>query len=189
MSLGIFSFDLNAWLDSLERYLDSTNEATLAEELPPIESTFDFDAPSSELFDEAAIKQALESAVTPILVPTDSLTQKPPETVKETIKPAPMTPSVLAVQPVVTPRPSLSPEARIEFERMMRTLQTQVVANYRDVDIADQDFGRRYVEDFPRRKPTGEDEAAEVRRNDMRRDDERAERLRSELIRAADRRR
>jgi hypothetical protein len=174
MSLGIFSFDLAAIINSLSNFIDVADDAplTVANDatLEKIEEVLEDLKTSDSKTEDILMAAALANTVTPIIANESAK--------KEAVKIAPKT--FVPVRAV-----TLDDETRREIERLIKSLQTSVVHNYRDADIIKETVSLKNVTDFPKREtPQRRDEKSDKIREERRREDLKLESLRDDLKRA-----
>lgn len=175
MSLGIFSFDLAAIINSLSNFIEVADDApvTVANDatLEKIEDVLEDLKTSDSKTEDILMAAALANTVTPIIANENT-------TKKEAVKIAPKT--SVPVRAV-----TLDDETRREIERLIKSLQTSVIHNYRDADIINETVSLNTVTNFPKREtPQRTDENADKIREEKRREDLRLENLRDDLKRA-----
>ena len=170
MSLGIFSFDLAAIIDSLS-YLMATGEpenAPVETSLDKTEDVLQNAAGVDSVIDDVLMAAALNSAVTSV-ISTKAEAVKSPAEIKHAPKPATV---------------ALDEETRKEIERLIKSLQTSVIHNYKSSDMIDETVSFNTITNFAqknRREDGGERESVEQQKK---RDEHRLEILRDELKRA-----
>src|SRR5215211_2603702 len=122
MSLGIFSFDLAAIINSLSNFIDISDAENLpaADEisLAKTEDVLQNASLSDSVIDDA-LMAALTSAVTSVISTSAEAAKSDIE------KPASSKPSSRT-----TPAP-LDEETRKEIERLIKSLQTSIIHNYK----------------------------------------------------------
>lgn len=172
MSLGIFSFDLAAIINSLSNFVELAETAPVVNEatLEKIEDVLqDVKAEDSKL-DDILMAAALANTVTAVMANEN--------TKKEPLKPVAPAPKTTAPVRSVT----LDEETRREIERLIKSLQTSVIHNYRDADIIDEAVSFNSVEDFPKREMPRESENREEKLSeDRKRENQKLEKLREDL--------
>ena len=142
MSLGIFSFDLMALINSLSNFIETSEtenipvnlETTLANTEDILQNST---AAGDIKIDDILMAAALDSAITSVIS-------------AENIKKENPAPSVSASKPVV-PKSTLDEETRKEIERLIKSLQTSVIHNYQSSDIIDETVSLNNIRNFPRR--------------------------------------
>jgi hypothetical protein len=175
MSLGIFSFDLQALIDSLSNYFSSTepftdppviNESSLDITAEILQNTTKSDAKS----DEISMANALNNAVTSIILLTEPMKKTTAEPVIPPPKPTPVT---------------LDDETRKEIEQLIRSLQTSVIYNYQSTDIIDETVSLNNVANFPHREiPKDAEKSAEKLQEEKKRIENKLQLLRDDLKKA-----
>ena len=173
MSLGIFSFDLAALINSLSNFIDiSEPETTPANLETTLDRTEDVLQNSSAVadskIDDILMAAALDSAITSVI------------SAGNTKNPAPLssTPKLPVQVPVVT----LDEETRKEIERLIKSLQTSVIHNYQSTDIISETVSLNNVQNFPRRNFREDSEnKKEGVEQERKREEHKLELLREEL--------
>lgn len=179
MSLGIFSFDLAALINSLSNFLETPET-----QAPPInqsETTLDSvaevlqnsTAAIDSKIDDVLMAAALSSTITSVITAAEtSKKETPPPTNSPTV-------------PVPAPKVGLDEETRKEIERLIKLLQTSVTHNYRSSDIIDEAVSLNRVTNFPRREQRENSERRnESIEQDRKREAQKLELLRDELKKA-----
>ena len=175
MSLGIFSFDLAALINSLSNFIEITEAETppLIPEttLEKVEDVLQNSTASAEsALDDVLMAAALNSTITSVMttaepVKKESAPEKPP------------------AEPVRVS--TLDEETRREIERLIKSLQTSVTHNYRSSDIIDESVSLDRVANFPQRKLRENSEKKnENDEQDRKSEARKLEMLRDELKRA-----
>ncbi len=142
MSLGIFSFDLAALINSLSNFLEAAETQN-----PPLvpETTLDnvedvlqnSNASVDSAIDDILMAAALNSTITSVITTAEPVKKEnPPE----------KTPPVAVRVPTV----EIDEETRREIERLIKSLQTTVTHNYRSSDIIDEAVSLDRVANFPK---------------------------------------
>lgn len=173
MSLGIFSIDLAAIIRSLSEFVTLADQTgappDIASAIDEVENLLQTASESDKKIDDVLIAAALEQTITSVLATADDKTKKPSTVVSPPPKPT---------------QNQLDEETRLEIERLIRSLQTSVVHNYRSSDIIDESVSLERVQRFPRRRENEDSEGGDRRRTDDRRRDEiRMQALRDEFKR------
>jgi len=175
MSLGIFSFDLEALISSLSCYFETAepeplpagDETSLEKTEDVLEGVFAAEAK----INDSLMAAAINSTVTSVMAT---------ETVKN---PAPSSPTTKT--PVRVPSPTLDERKKKELEDLIRSLQTSIVHNYRSTDIIDEMVSLNNVANFPKREiPKDLENSSDKLREQRKLEDRKLENLRDELRRA-----
>jgi len=174
MSLGIFSFDLAALINSLSDFIEISEPEILGAENPEsLEKTAEVlqnSAVSQAILDDVLMAAALNSTITSIITTERAK--------KETAAP-PAKPLVRAASG------TLDEETRREIEQLIKSLQTSVIYNYRSSDIIDETVSLNRVTNFPNREiPEDTETNIEKLREERERELRKLETLREELKRA-----
>ncbi|HEY8561497.1 MAG TPA: hypothetical protein VIL74_14065 [Pyrinomonadaceae bacterium] len=177
MSLGIFSIDLAALINSLSDLIEvaDPDPAQFETSLEKAEDVLQSVTATETIIDDVLMAAALSSAVTSVIAAAETAVKNEPDGQSAA-------PPKTAAQKKSAP---LDEETRREIERLIKSLQTSVVHNYKSSDIIDETVSLNTIANFPKRK-TGEepgerrDAAAERKKSDERR----LEMLRAELRRA-----
>jgi len=178
MSLGIFSFDLAAIINSLSNFIDTgepeialaNSESSLAQTADVLQNA----AAAESIIDDVLMAAALNSAVTAV-ISTTKISPKENSQEKNTS----------SKSPVRTPSVTLDAETRTEIERLIKSLQISVVHNYKSTDIIDETVSLNTVANFPHRKLREEPrERNEAVVQQKKREDFKLELLREELKKA-----
>jgi hypothetical protein len=169
MSLGIFSFDLAAMIDSLSNFLDLAATS-------PDESRSSLDK-TEEVLQNASV-EAIDGALMAAINSANA------SVVSEILKKENLTEKTIS-NPAVRSLPvTLDEETRREIERLIKSLQTTVMHGYQSTDIIEETVACSNVVNFPRRKtsedPENTEEFVERRKTETRK----LEVLREELKRA-----
>jgi hypothetical protein len=177
MSLGIFSFDLAALIDSLSCYIDFTEPEVFPAEneisLENAEEILQNTTAGDPKIDEFLMETALSSTVTSVIST---------QTVKKE-NPAPLSSTTKPLAPVTSP--TLDDKKRKQLEELIKSLQTSIVHNYRSSDIIDETVSLNNVTNFPKREiPKDTENKPEKLREERKREDRKLENLRDELKRA-----
>lgn len=176
MSLGIFYFDLEAFINSFSQLIENAETEPVVGDptLEKIEETLQNLAESDSKFDDVLMATALKNTVTSVL--------KSETTKKESPKPAlPAPTSVLPPLRLAAP----GEEKRQEIERLLKSLQTSVIHNYRDADIAAEEVSLKTVTNFPKGQILREkDDKSDKTLDERKREELKLEKLREELKRA-----
>lgn len=171
MSLGIFSFDLAALINSLSNFIETSEQETIPANL---ETTFDkmegilqnSIATADSKIDDILMAAALDSTITSII------------SAENTKNPAPLSSTSKPLVPAVT----LDEETRKEIERLIKSLQTSVVHNYQSTDIIDETVSLNNARNFPRRNFREDSEnKKEGARQERKSEEHKLELLRDEL--------
>jgi hypothetical protein len=178
MSLGIFSFDLAAIIDSLSNFIEtgepetapSNNEISLDKTAAVLQNA----SAADSVIDDVLMAAALNSAVTSVISSTEIVkkesTGEKNMTAKPTVRPAPGT---------------LDEATRKEIERLIKSLQISVIHNYKSTDIIDESVSLNTVLNFPKRKlPDEPDNNSENVEQQKKREESKLLRLREELKKA-----
>jgi low affinity Fe/Cu permease len=172
MSLGIFSFDLAALINSLSNFINISQPETVSADL---ETTLD--KTEDVLQNSTATTTAADSKIEDILMAAalDSTITSVIST-ENTKNPAPLTSTSKPLVPTVT----LDEETKKEIERLIKSLQTSVVHNYQSTDIIDETVSLNNTRNFPRRnfREDSENKGAERERKS---EEHKLELLREEL--------
>lgn len=143
MSLGIFSFDLAALINSLSNFIDISepetapvNPETTLDKTEDVLQNSTASAADSKI-DDILMAAALNSTITTVI------------SVENTKNPAPL--SSTSKPPVPVPAVTLDEETRKEIERLIKSLQTSVIHNYQSTDIIDETVSLNNTRNFPRR--------------------------------------
>jgi hypothetical protein len=176
MSLGIFSFDLAAIIDSLSNFIEFDEpESTTASGEVSLDKTEDVlqnANAAAAIIDDVLVAAALNSAVTAVITSA--------ETAKKEIPTVKITPP-----PVRTPAVKLDEETRREIERLIKSLQTSVIHNYQSTDIIDEAVSLNNVANFPERKLREDsDDRREAVEQQKKREEHKLDLLREELKKA-----
>jgi|GEM_PF-6957399 len=177
MSLGIFSFDLAAIINSLSNFIDISDAENLpaADEisLTKTEDVLQNASLSDSVIDDVLMAAALTSAVTSVISTSAEAAKSDIE------KPASSKPASRT-----TPTP-LDEETRKEIERLIKSLQTSIIHNYKSSDLIAETVSLNTVTNFAKRKPFKEsDDNREALQHRKKRDEQRFEMLREELKKA-----
>jgi hypothetical protein len=180
MSLGIFSFDLAALINSLSNFIEAPatqnppviEETTLEQVAEVLQNTTDsIDAK----LDDVLMAAALSSTITSVIAAAETSKKESPSE-----KPA--------AQTVQVPTSTLDEETRREIERLIKLLQTSVTHNYRSSDIIDEAVSLNRVANFPRREPQQQRENREKKNENVeqerKRETQKLEMLRDQLKKA-----
>jgi hypothetical protein len=175
MSLGIFSFDLAAIIDSLSNFIEFDEpESTTASGEVSLDKTEDVlqnANVAAAIIDDVLVAAALNSAVTAVITSA--------ETAKKEI------PTVKITPPVRTPAVKLDEETRREIERLIKSLQTSVIHNYQSTDIIEEAVSLNNVANFPERKLREDsDDRREAVEQQKKREEHKLDLLREELKKA-----
>ncbi len=173
MSLGIFSIDLAAIIRSLSDFVNiadqSGSPANIASAIDQVENILQDASDSDVKMDDIAIAAALEQTITSVLAAPKEDPKKPTAVVPQPVKPV---------------QSGLDEETRLEIERLIKSLQTSVVHNYRSSDMIDETVSLERVQHFPRRHENeNSDDDDRKRTDERRRDDIRLQNLRDEFRR------
>jgi len=176
MSLGIFSFDLAAIIDSLSNFIefDEPESTTASGEvsLDKTECVLQNANIAAAIIDDVLVAAALNSAVTAVITSA--------ETAKKEIPTVKITPP-----PVRTPAVKLDEETRREIERLIKSLQTSVIHNYQSTDIIEEAVSLNNVANFPERKLREDsDDRREAVEQQKKREEHKLDLLREELKKA-----
>lgn len=175
MSLGIFSFDLAAIINSLSNFIDisetAVDEPSNAD--TSLEKTSDIlqnQAISESGIDDKMMAAALDNAVTAVIAQNEPMK-------KETIET-----KIAAPPPIRLPSITLGEETKKEIEQLIRSLQTSVVHSYQSTDIIDETVSHNNAANFSKRKiakdtENNRDNVQEVRK----REESKFQRLRDQL--------
>lgn len=176
MSLGIFSFDLEALMNSMSWYFEITepeespveNEVSLENAEEILEKMMVSDSKSVDVLMETALNNTVTSVIS-------AQTAKEAAPTSSTSKPAP---------PQVTV-PKINEKARKELEDLLRSLQTSIIHNYRSSDIIDETVSLNNVANFPKREiPKDLDNNTEKIRDERKQQERKLELLRDDLKKA-----
>jgi hypothetical protein len=175
MSLGIFSFDLAALLKSVLNFNESSEPepafSKLGTTLEKIEDVLPSATRSDPIIDDVLTAAAINKMVTSVISADNAGKEKP----------APL--SSAAKPPAGTDSKARAEVTRQEIERLIKSLQTSVVHNYRSSDIIDQNVSLNDVMNFPRRDWREDDD--EKRETEQRKNEaHKSELLRAELKKA-----
>lgn len=175
MSVGIFSFDLAALINSLSNFLEvsETQNPVLIPEttLEKVENVLQNSTASAEsALDDVLMAAALSSTITSVITTVEPIKKENPT---EKTPPAPVRVS------------TLDDETRLEIERLIKSLQTSVTHNYRSSDIVDEAVSLNRVANFPKREQRENSEKRnENVEHDRKREAQKLELLRDELKKA-----
>lgn len=171
MSLGIFSFDLAALINSLSDFIEITEQdnipANLETTLDKMEDVLQNSTVTDSKIDDILMAAALESTITSVI--TENAKKENPAPLTSTSKP-----------PVRVPTVTLDEETRKEIERLIKSLQTSVIHNYRSSDIIDETVSLNNARNFPRRNFREDSENKGVEQ-ERKREERKLEMLREEL--------
>lgn len=144
MSLGIFSFDLAALINSLSNFIDiseqesaSSNLETTLDKTEEVLQNSTAAAATDSKIDDIMMAAALNSTITSVISAENTKKENP----------APLSSTSKTIVPAVT----LDEETRKEIERLIKSLQTSVVHNYQSTDIIDETVSLNNARNFPRR--------------------------------------
>jgi len=142
MSLGIFSFDLAALINSLSDFIEiSEQETAPANPETTLDKTEDVlqnsTAAADSKINDILMAAALESTITTVI------------SAENTKNPAPLSSTTKPI--VLVPTVTLDEETRKEIERLIKSLQTSVIHNYQSTDIIDETVSLNNARNFPRR--------------------------------------
>jgi low affinity Fe/Cu permease len=172
MSLGIFSFDLAALINSLSNFIDISQPETIPADLETtLDKTEDVLQNSTATaahskIDDILMAAALESTITSVI------------STESTKNPAPLSSTSKPLVPTVT----LDEETKKEIERLIKSLQTSVVHNYQSTDIIDETISLNNARNFPRRNFREDSESKkEGVRQERKSEEHKLEMLREEL--------
>jgi len=168
MSLGIFSFDLAALINSLSNFIEISEQenipSNLETTLDKMEDVLQNSTVTDSKIDDILMAAALESTITSVIS-------------NETAKnPAPLTSTSKPLVPIST----LDEETKKEIERLIKSLQTSVIHNYQSTDIIDETVTRNNTRNFPRRKFQEDSENRGIEQ-ERKREERKLELLREEL--------
>jgi len=169
MSLGIFSFDLAALINSLSDFIGTSQPENIPANLETtLDKTEDVlqnsNATADTKIDDILMAAALESTITSVIS-------------SENIKnPAPPTSTSKPPVPIST----LDEETKKEIERLIKSLQTSVIHNYQSSDIIDETVSLNNTRNFPRRNFREDSENKGVER-ERKNEEHKLELLREEL--------
>jgi hypothetical protein len=179
MSLGIFSFDLAAIINSLSNFID--NPEQFADE--PINSNPSLDVTADILqnttaaesvIDDILMATALNNVVTSVILQTENIKKESANTKNSMPKPAIRIPSI-----------TLDDETKREIEQLIRTLQTSVIHNYQSSDIIDETVSLNNVANFPKKEiPTEPENNTDKIQEEKKRAENKLQLLRDELKKA-----
>lgn len=172
MSLGIFSFDLAALINSLSNFIETSEQENIPANL---ETTLDkmedvlqnSTATTDSKIDDILMAAALEGTITSVI--TENAKKENPAPLTSTSKP-----------PVRVPTVALDEETRKEIERLIKSLQTSVIHNYRSSDIIDETVSLNNARNFPHRNFREDSENKGVEQ-ERKREERKLELLRDEL--------
>jgi len=171
MSLGIFSFDLTALINSLSNFIETSEQenipANLETTLDKMEDVLQNSTATDSKIDDILMAAALESTITSVI--TENAKKENPAPLTSTSKP-----------PVRVPTVALDEETRKEIERLIKSLQTSVIHNYRSSDIIDETVSLNNARNFPRRNFREDSENKGVEQ-ERKREERKLELLRDEL--------
>ncbi len=144
MSLGIFSYDLAALINSLSNFIETTEQenipANLETTLDKMEDVLQNSTLATDSkIDDILMAAALESTITSVIV-TENTKKENPAPLTSTSKP-----------PVRVPTVTLDEETKKEIERLIKSLQTSVIHNYQSTDIIGETVSLDNARNFPRR--------------------------------------
>ena len=176
MSLGIFSFDLAALINSLSNFIEAPEtQNPPAAQVTTLDQVAEVLQNSSELIDskidDVLMAAAINSTITAVITTAgEAKKENPPETMPT----------------VPVPRNTLDEETRREIERLIKLLQTSVTHNYRSSDIIDEAVSLQRVANFPRRElqRDNREKKNENIEQDRKREAQKLEILREELKKA-----
>lgn len=174
MSLGIFSFDLAALINSLSDFIEISEQentpANLETTLDKVEDVLQNSTASADSkIDDILMAAALESTITSVISTENAKKENP----------APLTSTSKPIAPIST----LDEETRKEIERLIKSLQTSVIYNYQSTDIIDENVSLNNTRNFPRRNFREDSENKDVEQ-ERKRESFRLEMLREELKRS-----
>ena len=174
MSLGIFSFDLAAIINSLSNFIatdDASAAAAVEMSLYKTEDVLQMAAASDTLIDDVLMAAALTNAVTSVI--------------SEAAKRESSTESPAVQKTPARAAAALDEETRKEIERLIKSLQTSVIHNYKTTDMIDESVSLTTVSNFARRnlREDSDDRKESIERQ-KKNDEQRLETLREELKRA-----
>lgn len=169
MSLGIFSFDLAALINSLSNFIETSEPENIPANLEPtLDKTEDVlqnsTATADAKIDDILMAAALESAITSVI------------SIENTKNPAPLTSTSKPPVPIST----LDEETKKEIERLIKSLQTSVIYNYQSSDIIDENVSLNNTRNFPRRNFREDSDNRGVEQN-RKSEEQKLELLREEL--------
>ena len=169
MSLGIFSFDLAALINSLSDFIEISEQETIPANLETtLDKTEDFlqnsTAPADSKIDDILMAAALDSTINSVISAENT---KNPAPLSSTSKP-------------LVPTFALDEETRKEIERLIKSLQTSVIHNYRSTDMIDETVSLNNTRNFPRRNFREDSENKGVEQ-EQKREEHKLELLRKEL--------
>ena len=174
MSLGIFSFDLAAIINSLSNFIatdDASAAAAVEMSLYKTEDVLQMAAASDTLIDDVLMAAALTNAVTSVI--------------SEAAKRESSTESPAVQKTPARAAGALDEETRKEIERLIKSLQTSVIHNYKTTDMIDESVSLTTVSNFARRNLREDtDDRKESTERQKKSDEQRLETLREELKRA-----
>src|SRR5215213_9529355 len=178
MSLGIFSFDLAAIINSLSNFIEvgETDNAPASREisLDKTEDVLQNVTVAESIIDNVLMAAALSSAVTPKISAAETVKTESSNKTTTTTKPA-----------VRAPSGTLDEETRKEIERLIKSLQISIIHNYKSTDIIDETVSLNTVANFPKRKLRDEsDDKKEAVRQQKKSEERKLELLREELKKA-----
>jgi hypothetical protein len=170
MSLGIFSFDLAAIINSLSNLVEIGEQET-EPAIYEISLAKTEDVLQNATVAGSGIDDVLMSAVTSV-ISTAEIAGKDSADEKN----APSKP-VARTSPV-----TLDEETRKEIERLIKSLQTSVIHNYKSTDIIDETVSLNNVANFPKGKLREDsDENSETAEQQKKMEEYKLELLRDEL--------
>ncbi len=175
MSLGIFSYDLAALINSLSNFIETTEQenipAILETTLDKVEDVLQNSTLAADSkIDDILMAAALESTITAVISTENAKKENP----------APLTST--SKLPVRVPTVALDEETRKEIERLIKSLQTSVIHNYQSTDIIDETVSLNNARNFPRRNFREDSEnKKEGVEQDRKTEDRKLELLREEL--------
>lgn len=179
MSLGIFSYDLMALINSLSDFIEASEEidvdpADIDASLDKMTEVLQNTTGANSIIADALMATALENVVTTIISSTENVKN-------ETVTPKPPTPLPIVRVPSVT----LDAATKKELEQMIKSLQTSVIHNYKSTDIIDESVSLKNVANFPRRNIREDSEKKpDTIQDEKKRDEKKLLLLREELKRA-----
>jgi hypothetical protein len=148
MSLGIFSFDLQALINSLTNMIN-----TIQTDVAPANENTSLDRTTEVLqnttvtdgkIDEAQMATALENVITTVMLSAENAKKEPVDT-KTTVSNS----TVVAPKPLIKPMPvTLDDKTKTEIEELIKSLQTSVIHNYQSTDIIDESVSLNNIVNF-----------------------------------------
>jgi hypothetical protein len=148
MSLGIFSFDLQALINSLTNMINTIEtDVAPANEDTSLDRTAEVlqnTTVSDSKIDEAQMATALEKVITTVMLSAENAKKQSVE-LKTTVSNS----TVIAPKPLIKPMPVTLDEAtKREIEALIKSLQTSVIHNYQSTDIIDESVSLNNIANF-----------------------------------------